>query len=101
MRNVLISVATEPRAQTVGREFTGRRFELLRGEAVVKETPVLLEDSVRFVDVDEGVYQVRVSDIAADGSVLGEALLLDIEVKSEGTGTEVYPAAVGLSYTLE
>lgn len=100
MRNILLAIATEPRPQIAGRQFVGRRFELLQGEVVVKETPLLMEDSVRFVDVEDGVYLARVSDIAADGSVLGQATL-DIEVKSEGTGTEVYPAAVGLSYTLE
>lgn len=101
MRNILLSIATEPRPQIAGRQFIGRRFELLSGDTVVKETPVLMEDSVRFVDVEAGMYQARVSDIAVDGSVLGETLLLDIEVTPDGAGNDVYPAAVGLSYTLE
>lgn len=100
MRNILINIATEPKAQVAGKEYQGRRFELLQEGVVIKETPVILEDTVQFVEVPEGLYVARVSDIGADGTVLGVAEVV-VNVVPGGAGPSTYPAVVGVSYTLE
>lgn len=100
MRNILLNIATEPRVQDPAKPFVGRRFELYRGEEVIKETPTIMEDTVQFVEVPVGSYVARVTDIGADGSALG-SVSIPIEVTPSGTGDTTYPAAIGLSYTLE
>jgi hypothetical protein len=102
MTTIVLNLATQPAPLSPGVQFAGYIYKLRSVERGTEAVAELTTDTnMAFPDAEPGRYVATVQAMAATGEPLGGAVAVEILV---GGGPDplggVYPAPVGLSYTL-